>query len=154
METRQMKPYFLYVFKALSACDIVFLFANSQSLFSCSLLYSWFWYARYLQFWTKTIDSDYPSLFSRKTPRGQLKSILCLSRQGSLMDLEYSFNWPRNDEKVIWLWRHLVVFNSETADGKSSTLTTGPLIHNHDDAILATHYFLDFLNWQNFIYVK
>ena len=71
METRQMKPYFLYVFKALSACDIVFLFANSQSLFSCSLLYSWFWYARYLQFWTKTTDSDYPSLFSRKTPRGQ-----------------------------------------------------------------------------------
>lgn len=72
----------------------------------------------------------------------------------SLMDLEYSFNWPRNNEKVIRLWRHLVVLNSETADGKSSALTTGPLIHNHDDAILATHYFLDLLNWQNFIYVK
>lgn len=54
-----------------------------------------------------------------------------------------------------WVKRRAVsAFNAETMDCESYTLTSRLEFHKDDEAILATHYFLDFWNCQNLIYIK
>ena len=53
METRQMTPFILSTFSALTVCNIIFVFENSQNSFSRGPPFGQFWPEKYLNFGQK-----------------------------------------------------------------------------------------------------
>lgn len=64
----------------------------------------------------------------------------------------YSFNEPSRDKRLIQLWSYLALY-TKIVHWQSSTISTRPYLHNHDDA-LSARYFWGFWKWQSYIYTE